>query len=158
MREGILKAGVWQRGEWCWYRDTAMKEKTSGIGYEVNTTTQSPWLRLFHSFSRSGESVDYRITLLTTTPRFGGLRWWFLCPLVVNGRSCERRVGKLYLPPRGRYFGCRHCHQLTYRSCQEHDKRVDALRNNPDALWRLMDNAERLSGTQLVLALKAIKF
>jgi hypothetical protein len=28
-------------------------------------------------------------------------------------------VGKLYLPPPGRCFGCRHCDRLTYTSCQE---------------------------------------
>jgi hypothetical protein len=32
------------------------------------------------------------------------------------------RVGKLYLPPDGLYFGCRHCYELTYRSCQESHK------------------------------------
>ena len=50
-------------------------------------------------------------------PHYGGLRWWFTCPLVVGGRSCTRRAGKLYL--RGGYFGCRRCQDLTYRSCQE---------------------------------------
>ncbi len=36
---------------------------------------------------------------------------------------CERRVGKLWLPPGAIYFGCRHCYGLTYRSCQESHKR-----------------------------------
>jgi hypothetical protein len=36
--------------------------------------------------------------------------------------TCGRRVGKLYLPPAGRYFGCRVCHGLTYQSCQESGK------------------------------------
>jgi pyruvate-formate lyase-activating enzyme len=40
-------------------------------------------------------------------------------------------VAKLYLPPGSRYFGCRHCHNLTYQSCKEHDKRVDALAKLP---------------------------
>jgi hypothetical protein len=31
-------------------------------------------------------------------------------------------VGKLYLPGGGRYFGCRRCYRLTYRSCQESRK------------------------------------
>jgi len=44
----------------------------------------------------------------------------------VNGRGCGRRVGKLYLPPGGRYFGCRQCHDLTYTSCQE-SHRYDRL-------------------------------
>src|SRR5436309_2544304 len=29
---------------------------------------------------------------------------------------------ELYLPPQGRYFGCRRCHDLTYTSCQESHK------------------------------------
>jgi hypothetical protein len=56
----------------------------------------------------------------TTTPtQLGGRRFWFICPLIVRGMACNRRVGNLYLPPGTRYFGCRKCHNLTYRSCQE---------------------------------------
>ena len=88
---------------------------------------------------RSGERVDYHVRLTTTRPRFGGLRWWFLCPLLVQGWPCNRRVGKLYLPPGGRYYGCRHCYDLTYRRVQEHDKRVDFLRKHPEVLRRLIE-------------------
>jgi hypothetical protein len=42
--------------------------------------------------------------------------------LSVNGRYCGRRVGKLYLPPGGLYYGCRHCYRLTYTSCNESHK------------------------------------
>jgi hypothetical protein len=100
------------------------------------------------------EPYDYRVLLTTTRPRFGGLRWWFVCPLVVRGYACERRVGKLYLPPGSRYFGCRHCHELTYRSAQEHDKRVNFLRRNPAALGMLLAGEPDLA--RLGLALKAI--
>ena len=68
--------------------------------------------------------------LTATRPRFGGLRWWFVCPLVVNGRPCNRRVAKLHLPPPARYFGCRLCYRLTYASCQESHRH--------DTLYRLM--------------------
>jgi hypothetical protein len=81
-----------------------------------------PWVRLYYTFTASQMHIDYRIHLQTTYPRFGGLRWWFLCPLTVNGYACSRRVGKLYLPPGSRYFGCRHCYALTYTSCQESRK------------------------------------
>ncbi len=40
-----------------------------------------------------------------------------MCPGVVNGVPCGRRVAKLYL--KHRYFLCRHCHNLTYASRQE---------------------------------------
>ena len=31
-------------------------------------------------------------------------------------------MSKLYLPPEGRYYGCRHRHRLRYTSCQESRK------------------------------------
>jgi hypothetical protein len=87
---------------------------------------QGPCVHLWYSWvwnsTQRQESANYTIRLTTTRPRFGGLRWWFLCPLVTWGRACERRVGKLHLPPHGRYFGCRQCHALTYTSCQESRK------------------------------------
>jgi len=43
-------------------------------------------------------------------------------------RPCRRRVAKLYVPPGGHLFGCRHCYDLTYKSSQESDKRVSALK------------------------------
>lgn len=68
---------------------------------------------------KTAETVWLTVRLQTTPTQFGGRRWWFTCPLVVNGVPCERRVGKLYLPPGAKCFGCRTCHNLTYRSCQE---------------------------------------
>jgi len=65
------------------------------------------------------EDVVIPIRLQTTRPHLGGVRWWFTCPLISNGVACERRMAKLYLPPRDRLFGCRTCHDLTYRSCQQ---------------------------------------
>jgi hypothetical protein len=156
-REGILRAGVYRAGLVSWGRESDLEENRSRICYEVDTVADRPWLRLHYTFTQTKEQVDYRIALTTTRPRFGGLRWWFVCPLSVNDRACGRRVGKLYLPPRGRYFGCRHCHRLTYRSAQEHDKRVDWLRNNPAALGRMLDNPKGMSVTRLCLALKAAR-
>jgi hypothetical protein len=158
MREGILVPGVCLVGSWRWvYQDG----RENSITYEVDTRAPVlPSLRLSYTITRHGdergESLDYSVDLTTTQPRFGGLRWWFVCPLVVSGRPCGRRVGKLYLPPGSRYFGCRHCHELTYTSCQEHDRRVDALRKNPEALRRAFENLDRASPTELMLLLKAL--
>jgi hypothetical protein len=58
------------------------------------------------------------VGLTTTRPPFGGLRWWFCCPLEADGRPCGRRVHKLYLTVGATLFGCRHCHRLTYTSAQ----------------------------------------
>jgi hypothetical protein len=128
MREGILKAGVYRSGSWARFRDKEHTEQTSSIDYEVNTQEVPPLVRLSYTLTKSKEAIDYRIRLVTTSLRFGGLRWWFICPLVINGRSCGRRVGKLYLPPGGGYFGCRRCYNLTYTSCQESHKYDSAFR------------------------------
>ena len=101
MREGILWADHHAFGSWRW--DYASGQHFS-VTYEVETRdTTSPHVRLRYSWiwtsTQQQESADYRVRLMTTRPQFGGLRWWFICPLVSNGRPCGRRVGKLYLPP-----------------------------------------------------------
>lgn len=58
------------------------------------------------------EDVNYRVELVTTYCHYGGKRYWFICPLTKNGYYCGRRVGTLY--NLGKYFGCRHCGNLTY--------------------------------------------
>jgi|SRR5215467_653180 len=70
-------------------------------------------------------SVNKRITAMQTVPiqttmmmGLGRRRYWFSCPLKRNGFVCGRRIEKLYLPPNDHHFGCRHCHDLTYRSSQ----------------------------------------
>ena len=156
-REKILAPGVHLSGGWTW-RNATTGEQTASIGYEVYTRDMAePWLRLCYTLTASGQAIEYTVRLTATRPRFGGLRWWFVCPLSVNGRPCERRVAKLYLPPHGRYFGCRHCHNLTYRSAQEHDKRLDPFRRNPELLHTFLGNLQGASPSQLGLALKAIK-
>jgi hypothetical protein len=159
MREGILRANVIATGTWRWTYAT-------GKSFAVNYTADAleppdAFVRLSYSWvwpsSPEPQSADCSVRLATTRPRFGGLRWWFLCPLIVRGWPCNRRVGKLYLPQGARYFGCRRCHELTYKSCQEHDKRVDALRRNPDLISALLDSPAGQSPGKLILALKALR-
>jgi hypothetical protein len=134
-REGVLRAGARLSGSSTWWRDAERKEQAASIEYEVNTLDPArPWFLLSYATARTGEPLVYCIALQTTRPRFGGVRWWFTCPLVADDVSCDRRVAKLYLPPGGRYFGCRECYRLTYRSAQEHDARVGALLKDPGAL------------------------
>jgi hypothetical protein len=68
-------------------------------------------------YAVAGEDIDTWIWLTTTTPRFGGRRWWFRCP------ETNRRVAKLYLPPDETRFASRQAYGLSYRSCQESDGR-----------------------------------
>jgi hypothetical protein len=157
MREGILKAGVHQSGYWRW---TYGSGGSFRVDYDVMTLDPARYTMRLHytwQWTATGQvdSADYAVNLTTTRPRFGGVRWWFRCPLLVNGRGCYRRVGKLYLPPRARYFGCRECHGLTYRSTQEHDKRVDVYRRHPELLDAMLKDPEANLG-KLSLAVKAI--
>lgn len=66
--------------------------------------------------SRDGDRThcSYLVPLAYTPATYGGERVWFTC------LSCEKRVRKLYLPPRGRYFLCRNCHGLSYETRQTH--------------------------------------
>jgi len=59
-----------------------------------------------------GEPVRYMAGLSWTPCRFGGERPWFLCP----GSGCGRRCAILYCATR--YFLCRQCNGLAYRSQQ----------------------------------------
>jgi hypothetical protein len=86
------------------------------IGYSV-TTSAGNCLTLVYRW-RANEVVRIPIRLQTTSTQFGGERWWFTCPLIAHGVACNRRVGKLYLSPAAKYFGCRKCLGLTYRSCK----------------------------------------
>lgn len=72
-----------------------------------------------HYLWQNSEEVQIPVRLQTTPTQFGGKRWWFTCPLMVGRVACNRRVERLHLPNGSRYFGCRGCHRLTYRSCQE---------------------------------------
>lgn len=86
-------------------------------------------------FTRDGLQHSRHIETTTTPCRFGGQRFWFLCP------QCSRRVGKVYLPcsvytPQGNrvtLFLCRDCHPLTYLQRRE---------RKPD--WSLQYRADRI--------------
>jgi len=96
------------------------------IGIEVITTGDPDYAgsvqlkyKLTHSSTGDSEILDYIVGLEATSCRFGGIRYWFVCPLMRGADACDERVGKLYLPPNGKYFGCRKCYNLTYRSQKE---------------------------------------
>jgi hypothetical protein len=72
-------------------------------------------------------------------------------------RGSASRRGGLYLPLGERYFGCRCCHRLTYRSAQPHDKRADWFRKHPEQLAAILaDPNAAVSIGRLILAMKAI--
>jgi len=107
-REGCLRAG-WMGG-WQWTRDG---EKVAAI----NLRAENERLHLSYRVRISGgewEDVAETVRIVRVACRFGGARPYFICPGVVNGIACERRVAKLHGP--GRYFLCRHCYRLAHAS------------------------------------------
>jgi hypothetical protein len=114
---GLLKG--WSATTLTWTR--RLSGKTSSIGVIIDVTGE-PYIKVNYTITdRDGNKTDYdyKIALTTTPCNFGGVRYWFICPLSVNGNFCGRRVGTLYLGPGGKYFGCRHCYNLSYESRNE---------------------------------------
>jgi hypothetical protein len=129
-----LKLGSDSSGAWTW---TSSKGVRVSVRYVIYWGIESPTLSLRH---RWGEHLDLRTTLSreATSMNFGGERWWFICPLEMNGAPCENRVAKIYLPPAANHFGCRKCHKLTYQSCQEAHRFQRSL-SAPDRLQKQLN-------------------
>lgn len=112
-REGCLTPGF--SGGWTWSRDGAPVASIS-----MQCTGQA--LALDFRFRQGGsewQDVGQTIALVSTPCSFGGTRPWFVCPGMVNGVRCGRRVAKLHAG--GRYFLCRHCYRLSYASQSERE-------------------------------------
>lgn len=127
IRARVLVPGSWTSGAWGWHRQ-GEEWAHATLRYEADLTDPAQaWLRL--RYRVADEPVDDHLQLVTTRPTYGGLRWWFLCPLPHQDAGLPRRVGKLYLPPGGRSFGSRAAYNLTYVSCQKSGKyrRLDQL-------------------------------
>lgn len=143
-KQGVFKFNVGYTSGTVTWRNHA-DEVTSSLGFNFSQQP-SPRLTLFYNLTRSatGEQQDlrYDVELATTPCRYGGLRYWFICPLVKNDSPCRRRITKLYLPPSSTYYGCRHCYNLTYESCQEHDARVNHLAKNPELLAQMLNSGD----------------
>ena len=111
---GSVGTMTWTRGE----------EKVASITFIPEGNGDGRVFRFSYTCGsgENAQAVDYTVRMVKAAPHFGGVRWYFLCPLVVNREPCLRRVSKLYLPPGGIYFGCRECYGLTYTSSQESHK------------------------------------
>ena len=131
----ILKLSEWGLISDSHTQGTSVWENLSGgrdasIQFEIYPVNNHLKIMRFHYTAEcdgNEQKMQYDCRIVPSKTFFGGSRWWFICPLIINDQPCNRRVRKLYLPPGEVYFGCRHCHDLTYRSAQEHDKQVDEL-------------------------------
>jgi hypothetical protein len=110
-KAGCLRPG-WCGG-WQWTRDG---ERVAWI----NLRAEADRLHLSYRVRIAGsewEDVAETVRIVREPCRFGGDRSYFICPGVVNGIACGRRVAKLHGP--GRYFLCRHCYRLAHTSQSE---------------------------------------
>jgi hypothetical protein len=121
----LLVPGMRDYRGWFQWRRENETQPNMRVSYSLTVDDSTGELRLLNSLSEQNATPDYSIKLVPTPCHLGGVRWWFICPLVANGVICDRRVRKLYFG--GKYFGCRHCHNLTYKSQQKSDSRVYAL-------------------------------
>jgi hypothetical protein len=110
-RAGCLEPG-W-RGNWRWTEDG---ETVAWIGLRA----EPDLLRLHYRVGLAGgewQEVRETVRLVRVPCRFGGTRPYFVCPGVVDGVACGRRVAKLH--GAGRCFLCRRCYRLGHASQRE---------------------------------------
>lgn len=115
-RAGALAPGYGSGWQW-----TCDGEVVSSISLRASESALHLSYRM-SSLPDDQANVSYSVPLTWVECTKGGSRPYFICPMSRNGRYCGRRVGKLY--QRGRWFACRHCHQLAYQSQSEtrHDR------------------------------------
>ena len=95
------------------------------LGYvAIFTDPANPYLHLI--FKAAGKQQEQVISLDSTTPRYGGIRYWFLCPVTGERTRC------LYLMQGADAFASRAVHGLSYRSQSE------------SAFWRSVRQAQKI--------------
>jgi hypothetical protein len=125
-RTGCLEPG-WAGG-WQWTREG---EQIASIGLRA----EADRLHLSYRVCIQDEWKDVTETvgIIRVPCQFGGARPYFICPGVVNGIHCGRRVAKLYQG--GQYFLCRHCYGLAYASQREDEMDRALRRANKIRVW-----------------------
>ena len=111
------------------YSDVSLYEMITCVADKLQNLSEKSLTNEFAGIPR------FRLLFTTTSCYLGGVRYWFLCP------SCSKRVGKLYAPLSADEFKCRHCYNLTYKSTQTHNQRVDSFHYHSPFLAR--KNKER---------------
>lgn len=109
--KSIVAAHSFQQGRFNW---TSAGVPAGSVGYTWCPET-SDSAELWLNYSLSGSAQSQRIRLVTTVPRYGGRRWWFLCP-AFERQGVRRLVRCLCLPAGGRDFASRAFHRLNYQS------------------------------------------
>jgi hypothetical protein len=138
LQKGALRPGAGVTITWS--EDTASGasgEISASIGIIISAPCD---IALIYTATDSDGSRDhaYIVPLVWVDCHFGGRRPYFICPGVVNNVPCHHRVAKLYKPQNRSLFLCRHCHNLTYSSCNESgDVHFTAVRRTKRAAQKL---------------------
>jgi len=121
-RKRYLVPGCYRGLEW-----TCDGKSIASIGVRAEAGS----LHLIYRWRSGGgewENVTERVPIVRVRCPLGGSRPYFICPGVVNGCACGRRVAKLHGP--GRYFLCRHCYRLAHASQNETQLDRELRRSN----------------------------
>ena len=102
-KQGALKEGCRTGGTLHWSR---RGEPAGSMGYTVVMDAEDR--RLILSYSTGGEASTVTVQLEAVPMRFGGFRYYALCPRTL--RRCQ------VLPMVGGVVACRQAHRLTYAS------------------------------------------
>lgn len=112
-KNGYLIPNQWSSGSIHWSRSG---RDSGSVKFQIDTAPGAEYLRFVYThtdpWSNENSDMDYTVQIEASPCRFGGVRYWFRCPLVRNGFACGKRIGTLYIV--GKYFGCRKCHRLIY--------------------------------------------
>lgn len=102
-KQGALREGHRASGTLRW---TRRGEPSGSMGYTV--VMEGEDRRLILSYSTNGEARTVTVQIEAVPMRFGGFRYYALCPRTL--RRCE------VLPVVGGVVACRQAHRLTYAS------------------------------------------
>jgi hypothetical protein len=134
LHQGAVRSGVWGTS---WSSVDKLGRAVHRASSRVEAIPRGITLR-YTTTDHDGNRTEHIVPIVWVRCNFGGERPYFICPGVVNGVTCGRHVAKLYKPPAGSYFLCRHCHNLTYHSCNESgDVHFTAVRQTKRAARKL---------------------
>lgn len=111
IRLRLIRAGECSFGTLTWthkmFRGDGPGTVVATSGYEASLLDpETASVRLHYTCDNAPR--DYRLRLTATPCHYGGLRWWWLCPIT------GRRAMKLHLPAGATRFASRTAHQIGY--------------------------------------------
>lgn len=116
LRDGAIIPGKIVEGNLTWRR-TYDGTQVGSVGYNAVMDDHLDARILLH-YSWNDQPQQVHIPLITTTPHFGGIRWWFECPISGD------RASRLHSPPGYPGFASRKALGLGYASQNQshHDR------------------------------------